>query len=106
MANLDHVPVHCVVCGVVVPDDRKKRRSITCTEACAKFRNAYLRARVEAKKCKYCGAPYGEEQREDFKAWRRDRRAKMLAEQKVAKEKAMDSAWQAAKEQAAVDAGK
>lgn len=88
MANLDSVKVFCVVCGGVVPDDRKHRRSITCSDACAKTRNAYLRARAEAKRCKYCSQPSTPEQRDDFKAWRRERRAKMLADLKAAKEAA------------------
>jgi hypothetical protein len=85
MANLDYVPVFCVVDGKPVPEDRKRRRSITCSVECAHTRNNYLRARKELRACKYCAVPSTVEQREDFKAWRRERRAAELARQKAAK---------------------
>jgi hypothetical protein len=69
--SLDNVEVFCVVCGTVVPLERKRRRSITCSDGCAKTRGAYLRARVEARKCKYCGVPASLEERAAFKAWRK-----------------------------------
>jgi hypothetical protein len=98
--NLNEVKVYCVVCGDVVPEDRKRRRSITCRKECADARNAYLRARVEAKKCKYCAQPSTPEQREDFKAWRRARNAQALAAKKAAKVAEGDEAWAAAKKAA------
>lgn len=84
MSVLDHVPVFCVVCGADVPLERKIKRSITCTAEHAKQRKAQLRARKEAKICKYCDQPATPEQVADFKAWRRDRNAKRRAEQKAA----------------------
>lgn len=73
--SLDTITVFCVVCGDVVPDDRKKRRSITCTDACGKKRNSYLRAKAEARKCKYCGQPSNPEERALFKIWRKSYKA-------------------------------
>jgi len=69
----DH-PVFCVVCGKEVPSDRKKRRSVTCSEEHQKIRTNYLRERKELKKCKYCNQPSTPEEREEFKLWRRDRK--------------------------------
>jgi hypothetical protein len=57
-----------------VPEDRKRRRSITCKDSCAKTRNAYLRAKAEARKCKYCGQPSNPEERKLFKLWRKSLR--------------------------------
>lgn len=81
--SLDHVKVFCVVDGVEVPDDRKKRRSITCSDACAKIRNVYLREKKELKKCKYCGNPSTPEERDDFRLWRAERRAQARAAKKA-----------------------
>jgi hypothetical protein len=67
--SLDNIDVFCVVCGTVVPDDRKRRRSITCRDLCAKQRNAYLRAKAESRKCKYCNQPSTPEERRLFKQW-------------------------------------
>jgi hypothetical protein len=68
--SLDDVEVRCVVCGDAVSVERKRRRSITCTDAHAKIRNRYLRARAEARKCRYCGQPSTPEERKSFKRWR------------------------------------
>jgi hypothetical protein len=77
------VKVFCVVDGVEVPDDRKKRRSITCSDECAKARNNYLREKKELKKCKYCGTPSSPEERDEFRLWRSERRAKAKAAKKA-----------------------
>jgi hypothetical protein len=78
------VKVFCVVDGVEVPDDRKKRRSITCSDECAKARNNYLREKKELKKCKYCGNPSSPAERDDFRLWRAERRAQAKAAKKLA----------------------
>jgi hypothetical protein len=74
MSNLEAVKVFCTVCGDEVTDDRKRRRSITCTKACATKRNRYLRARTDAKKCRFCGQPCTPEEKESYRAWRKFRR--------------------------------
>jgi hypothetical protein len=84
MSKLDEVKVFCVVDGVEVPPERKKRRSITCSDECAKKRNDYLRARKELRACKYCGNLSSEAERDEFRAWRRDRKvAARLAAKKA-----------------------
>jgi hypothetical protein len=75
MSQLDSVPVFCVVCGADVPLERKKRRSVTCGEDCAKTRNNYLRERKELKRCKYCSQPSTPEERDDYRLWRKERKA-------------------------------
>jgi hypothetical protein len=81
---LENIKVFCVVDGVEVPPDRKKRRSITCSDECAKKRNDYLRERKELRKCKYCGNPGTPEERDEFRAWRRDKKvAARLAAKKA-----------------------
>jgi hypothetical protein len=82
--SLDHVKVFCVVDGKEVPPDRKKRRSITCSDACAAARNSYLREKKELKKCKYCSQPSTPEERTDFRLWRAERRAQAKAAKKLA----------------------
>jgi endogenous inhibitor of DNA gyrase (YacG/DUF329 family) len=71
--------VFCVRCGDEVPEDRKKKRSVTCSDRCAKARNNYLRERKELRKCKYCGTPSSPEERADYRMWRRERKAAALA---------------------------
>jgi hypothetical protein len=78
--SLDDVEVRCVVCGDPVPVERKRRRSITCTDAHAKTRNNYLRARAEARKCRYCGQPSSPAEREAFKLWRKNYKKQNAAE--------------------------
>ncbi len=74
MSHIDDMQVFCVMCKTEVPLDRKKRRSVTCSDECAKSRNNYLRERKELRKCKYCGTPSTPEEREDFRRWRRERK--------------------------------
>lgn len=74
--SLDDVRVVCVVCGTDVPIERKRRRSITCQDACAKERNRYLRKRADAKKCRFCGVPATETERASYRAWRKAMREK------------------------------
>lgn len=76
MSHLDSVPVYCVVCANEVPLERKKKRSVTCSEDHQRIRKNHLRASKELKKCKYCNQPATPEERADFKAWRRERKAK------------------------------
>lgn len=92
---LDELAIYCVMCGEEVPLDRKKRRAVTCGENCAKQRNDYLRDRKELRKCKYCGNPSSAEERDEFRAWRRDKLAAKRAAAKaarIAKEHAHDNA--------------
>jgi hypothetical protein len=72
--HLDEVKVFCTVCGDEVVDERKRRRSITCTRECAIKRNKYLRARTDARKCRFCGQPCTPEEKESYRAWRKFRR--------------------------------
>jgi hypothetical protein len=72
--SLDDVRVVCVVCGSDVPIERKRRRSITCQDACAKERNRYLRKRADAKKCRFCGQPCTDEEKVSYRAWRKSLR--------------------------------
>lgn len=86
MVNFYEIPVFCVVCGKEVPLDRKKRRSVTCSEECNKKRSNYLRERKELRRCKYCGVPATIAERDDFRAWRRERKAAKKAALKAEKE--------------------
>lgn len=85
MSQLDNVPVFCVVDGKEVPQERKKKRSITCSDECKKKRDNYLRARKEEKFCKYCHQPATLAQREDFRLWKLERNAQRRAAAKAAK---------------------
>jgi hypothetical protein len=71
MSNLDHIQVWCVMCRGEIPDDRKRRRSNTCSQDCASKRNKYLRARTDARKCRFCGQPCTEEEKASYRAWRK-----------------------------------
>lgn len=74
MIHLDEVKVFCTVCGDEVTEERKRRRSITCTRSCAIVRNKYLRAKTDAKKCRFCGQPCTPEEKASYRAWRKFQR--------------------------------
>lgn len=82
MSHLDEVPMFCVMCSTEVPLERKRKRSVTCSDDCSKKRGNYLRERKELRKCKYCNQPSTPEERDDFRAWRRDRKAQAKAKMK------------------------
>ena len=71
MSTLDQIEVWCLMCRAEIPEDRKRRRSNTCSKLCADRRNKYLRARTDAKKCRFCGQPCTEEEKASYKSWRK-----------------------------------
>lgn len=71
MSTLDQIEVWCLMCRGEIPEDRKRRRSNTCSKLCADRRNKYLRARTDAKKCRFCGQPCTEEEKASYKSWRK-----------------------------------
>lgn len=77
MSNPYAKTLYCIICGNEVSLERKKKRSITCCDAHALERKNDLRQRKEMKACKYCGQPSTPALREEFKLWRRERRAKL-----------------------------
>jgi hypothetical protein len=63
--------VHCVVCGRLVPEDRMKKRAITCSSECGKERRNMLRRYfVDSKFCRYCMKPATPEEQARFRRWR------------------------------------
>lgn len=59
---------YCAMCRTEIPDDRRKD-AITCSKACTKARDNYIRARVDQAKCRYCSKPSTPEDRQRFKMW-------------------------------------
>ena len=75
MSDLEYsLDVFCVVCREQVPEDRKRRRATTCSKLCAQRRDKYLRAKTNAKKCRFCGHPCTPEDRASYRAWRKSMR--------------------------------
>lgn len=62
----DEVAVYCAVCGGVVPPERVAQGAITCSKEHGAKRANFLRARKEARECKYCHKPSTPEDREAF----------------------------------------
>jgi hypothetical protein len=61
----------CVMCGTEIPEERLKRRAVTCKEECAKERTRYLHRRTARRKCRYCMQPATPEEQSAFKRWRK-----------------------------------
>lgn len=57
------IEVHCVVCTKLVPDERLKFQSVTCSKECADTRENDLRLRRDQKECRYCRKPSTPKQR-------------------------------------------
>jgi hypothetical protein len=72
--------LYCVMCGETMSEERKKKRSITCSDSCAKERTRYLHRRVARKKCRYCMQPATPDEIKLFKAWRKSEAGKLAAE--------------------------
>lgn len=61
----------CVMCGTEVPPERRKKRSITCTDECKKARTRYLHRRAERVRCRYCSQPCTPAEQASYKRWRK-----------------------------------
>lgn len=62
----------CVVCTTKIPDDREKRRAVTCSDICKKTLADRRRHRNEGKVCVFCKRPSTPEERVLFARWRRE----------------------------------
>ena len=67
--DLLDLPVHCVVCQGVVPTDRARRRSITCSPEHQELRKQAIRAMADKGRCRYCLKPSTLEQRHAFRVF-------------------------------------
>lgn len=63
--------VHCVVCGDPVPYDRVAQGAITCKKEHGADRANMLRARKDARECRYCHKPSTPEDRTAYIRFRR-----------------------------------
>jgi hypothetical protein len=66
--------IYCAMCTEVVPEDRVRRRSITCGDECAKARTRWLHRRTARRKCRYCMQPATPEEQISYKRWRKAER--------------------------------
>jgi hypothetical protein len=65
-ANYDELPLYCLMCTALVPDERRRFKAITCSEACATLRKNMIRSRADKGACRYCRKPSTPEQRAAF----------------------------------------
>lgn len=70
-SDLAHMPMHCVVCQTVIPEERDKRKATTCSPECLVKRKQALRNRMDAKRCRYCQRPSNPAERGQFNRWRK-----------------------------------
>lgn len=71
MKTVNDEKLFCVMCGTEVPIERRKKRSITCGDACKKERTRYLHRRAERTRCRYCSQPCTPEEQASYKRWRK-----------------------------------
>lgn len=77
----------CVICGTSIPEERIRRKAVTCSKQHAiDFKNAKRRLR-DADRCRLCKRPSTSTERALFDAWRRAQ-AKEESEKKKAATKA------------------
>lgn len=67
----EDVAVHCIVCGTIVPEVRLAQGAITCTKEHGTVRANMLRARKDARECRYCRKPSTPEERAAFQRFRK-----------------------------------
>ena len=60
----------CIICGSIIPEDRMKKRAITCSPEHSKERTNMLRRQLDAKRCRYCMRPATPEEQARFRRWR------------------------------------
>lgn len=66
---------HCTVCGNLIPEDHPKKKStLTCSDECRDVREAWRRAKKDAKQCRYCEHPSTLAERARYKRWRQSER--------------------------------
>jgi len=71
MARAPYVDqICCVICGRNVPDERMKKRAITCSPSCGKERTNMLRRRQDNTRCRYCMKPVTPEEQARYRRWR------------------------------------
>ena len=70
-SDLHDLPMHCVVCQKVIPEDRDKRKATTCSPECLTIRKQALRNRMDLKRCRYCLRPSTPQDRAQFNRWRK-----------------------------------
>jgi predicted nucleic acid-binding Zn ribbon protein len=61
----------CVIDQKVIPEEREKRRAVTCSDECRTELIARRRKRKDDKFCRQCGRPSTPEERLLFARWRR-----------------------------------
>src|SRR4051812_24885756 len=76
--SVNEEKLFCVMCSAEVPVERRKKRSITCSDECKKARTKYLHRRAERTRCRYCAQPCTPEEIARFKAWRKWERQPLL----------------------------
>lgn len=64
-------PTFCLICKSNIAEDRMLKRSVVCSDECAKARKRMLSALRDRRKCLICGKPSTPEERLQFQRWRR-----------------------------------
>lgn len=62
----------CVWCRNEIPEDRERRRSVTCSDLCKVRIVAHRREKKDFKVCRHCNRPSTPEERVLYQRWRRE----------------------------------
>jgi hypothetical protein len=63
------IPTFCIQCTAPVPEDRVRRRAVTCSEECFQNRRAATRKKVNTDGCRFCHRPSTPAQRGRYTRW-------------------------------------
>lgn len=72
MANEDlaGIDAHCTICTTIIPKDRQKFRSVTCSDQCKDLWARLKRKKVDDRECRFCHKPSTPNARKAFAAFR------------------------------------
>lgn len=62
---------HCIVCTNLVPPERIRFKSITCSDECARLRKLSMRAKQDARECRHCRKPSTMAERAAYQRYRK-----------------------------------
>lgn len=62
---------HCIICTQLIPPEKLQFKSITCSDECARKRKLSLRAKQDARECRFCRKPSTLAERAAFQRYRK-----------------------------------
>lgn len=74
----------CIVCSLDIPDERIRRKAVTCSDDCRKTAEAIRRAKKTAgKRCRLCNRPCSQQDLERWARFRKWERENFPSERKI-----------------------